>query len=257
MAQFSPNPPSFDVKYDIGRPPDIGAGYAAGISEAGKGLAAGLHDALSIAARNSTVDDTLQAMNKSKILSDDAYKAVAGKSLGAKEQMMGLYAGQWISDMAAQRQAALARGEAGNTIGVEHAKFLDTMSAATGKYGAPGQVAVGVAPGKGQVAPQNAQNTTAQNAPAPTLQPLPGGPPLQTDWSGTPGAPSPLGSADITNPKLVTSPQLAAVQAQRAQQQITIGQPLGGKPIPKGAITGSYKGSRGYFDPNANVFYPQ
>jgi len=155
--------------YNAGKT-DIGSGYAAGISEAGKGVAAGLHDVLDVMTQNRNTDDTLMAMKQSNILSDDAYKAIAGKSLGAKQQMLGLYAGQWIADQAAARQAALARGEAGNKITVQHAGFLDQMAAASGKYGPPGQIAAGVTPQKAIVTPQQpvrrAQPVTTQRPPA-------------------------------------------------------------------------------------------
>jgi hypothetical protein len=74
------------------------------------------------------VDDTLAAMHQSGMLTKEQYDAVAGKSMGAKQQMVGLFASDWVNQQAQERALALKRGEAANTIGVEHAKLLDTVN---------------------------------------------------------------------------------------------------------------------------------
>jgi len=170
---------SYDVKL-----PDIGSGYAAGITQAGKGIAAGLHDVLDVATQNRNATDTLQAMHQTGILSDDAYQAVAGKSLGAKQTMLGLYAGQWIAQQAQERELNKI-GYTGQTeVATAHGKLLDTINAIQGKYGPGGQLATGVQPGKAIVSPQP-QVRRAQ----PVQQPQQ--PPQQPQLVNPSGAPTP------------------------------------------------------------------
>lgn len=204
--------PSVDIprfSYDVTMP-DIGKGYAEGIETAGKGIAAGvttgLHDYLTLSQQNRDADDTLSAMNKTGILSDDAYKAVAGKSLGAKQSMLGLYSGQWIAQMAQQRDMQKMGYGANLDIYKQHQALLDEIS----KLKAT----------RPQVLPMN----TGQQAPAPQAQP-PGNVALQGKLpigkqnltvTGAPGTLSPTGapvqsttplaSGDITRPT-GTSPQ--------------------------------------------------
>jgi hypothetical protein len=51
--------------------------------------------------------------NGNKVLSDDIYQSLMGKSLGAKQQAIGMYQGQWQANMQSQidqaRQIAIAR----------------------------------------------------------------------------------------------------------------------------------------------------
>jgi hypothetical protein len=251
--EMDPNPPSFNIQAQIPTR-DIGAGYAAGITEAGKSLAAATSGVMDVMNRNRTADDTLAAMQQNKILTTDQYNSVANKSLGAKEQMLGLYAGQWIAQQAADRQQQLQTGQGNVQIAVEHAKLLDTINAVKSGYGA----AVGVQPGKLQVTPATGPGATTTSAPV--LAPLQAGkgvPALSTAVSGTTAAPTPLGT-DVTNPQLVTSPQLAAAQAQKAQQtKLTVGPPLSGKdPVPPGGRVGSVSGQRGVLMPDGMTFRP-
>ena len=150
------------MTYDQKIPSNFGESYAAGIGAAGKSIS----DAISAIGgqylQNKDTDDTLLALNKNKILSDEEYQSVAGKSLAAKQQVLGLYAGQWIANQAESRQVALNKGQAVNTMDVEHAKLLDTIAAIQGKYGAGGSQAAGVEPGKIQMQP--AQQQTQQPA---------------------------------------------------------------------------------------------
>src|SRR5215475_13442377 len=111
--QFDPNPPTFDVKYDIGKVPDIGSGMAAGIASAGESIAKGASAAMDVMNRRQNATDMLNAMHQGGMLSDDAYSSIAGKSLGAQEQMLGMYANQWILDQANQRALSLQRGQGG------------------------------------------------------------------------------------------------------------------------------------------------
>ena len=90
MAEFE-TPPTFSgVRYDV-QPMNIGEGYAKGISQAGEGIAKGVSSVMDTMYQNRKADDTLLAMNQSGILSDKAYQAVSGKSLGAKQTMLGMY----------------------------------------------------------------------------------------------------------------------------------------------------------------------
>ena len=251
--EMDPNPPSFNIQAQIPTR-DIGAGYAAGITEAGKSLAAATAGVMDVMNRNRTADDTLAAMQQNKMLTPDQYNSVANKSLGAKESMLGMYAGQWIAQQAQQRALQQAGYQGNVQIGVEHAKLLDTINAVKSGYGA----AAGVQPGKLQVTPQTGTGATAQSAPV--LAPLQAGqgvPALSTGLSGTTAAPTPLGT-DVTNPQLVTSPQLAAAQTQKAQQtKLNVGPPLSGKdPVPPGGRVGSVSGQRGVLMPDGVTFRP-
>lgn len=251
--EMDPNPPSFNIPFSV-PPMNIGAGYAEGIEQAGKSVAGAVGGVFDVMNRNRTVNDTLQAMNQNGILSNDAYQSVAGKSLGAKEQMMGMYAGQWIAQQAQNRELQKL-GYTGNVqVGVEHAKLLDTINAVKSGYGA----AAGVQPGKLQLGAQG-QSGAAGAPAAPVLQPLAGqgAPPLSNALSGTTANPTPLGSAGITNPQLVNSPQLQASMAARAAQPVTVVKPLGPKDtIPNNWQHGTFKGQQGFFDPVKTEFHP-
>jgi hypothetical protein len=223
--------PSFNIPFSVA-PTDIGSGYAAGITQAGKSLSEAIGAVSDIAKQNVDANDTLAAMHQSGILKPEEYQAVMGKSLGAKQQMLGLYAGQWIADQAARRQAGLQTGQGDVQIRVEHAKLLDTINAVKSGYGQ----AAGVNVGKLPINQQQTQVPTAQ--PVQKAQPLTPGQQL----AGVPGQPTPLGSPDITNP-------LAA--------GVIIGTPLAGKdPIPPGSKTATLRGQRGYLMSDGRTFRP-
>jgi hypothetical protein len=152
-----------DEQYSQKIPSNFGESYAAGIGAAGKSIS----DAISAIGgqylQNKDTDDTLLALNKNKILSDEEYQSVAGKSLAAKQQVLGLYAGQWIANQAESRQVALNKGQAINTMDIEHAKLLDTIAAIQGKYGAGGPRAVGVEPDKTPIQPTQPTQPTQPN----------------------------------------------------------------------------------------------
>jgi hypothetical protein len=250
--EMDPNPPSFNIPYSV-PPMNIGEGYAKGITAAGESLSKATSSVFDVMNRNRTADDMLTTMQSSGMLSPEAYKAVAGKSLGAKESMVGLYAGQWIADQAEKRSQALQMGKSTADIATAHAQVLEAYDAI--KKGYP-QVA-GIQPGKLQVTPQTGPGATAQSAPAlAPLQPGQGVPALSTGLSGTPAAPTPLGT-NVTNPPVVTSPQLAAAQTQKAQQtKLTVGPPLGKEPVPPGGRLGTVNGQRGVLLPDGVTFRP-
>jgi hypothetical protein len=227
--------PSFNIPFSVA-PTDIGSGYAAGISQAGKSLAEAIGAVSDIAKQNVDANDTLAAMHQSGILKPEEYQAVMGKSLGAKQQMLGLYAGQWIADQAARRQAGLQTGQGDVQIHVEHAKLLDTIQAVKSGYGQAAGVNVGKLPVQ--------QNQANQNQAVPTAQPVLRAQPLTPgqQLAGTPAQPTPLGSGDIYNP-------LAA--------GVIIGTPLAGKdPIPPGSKTATLRGQRGYVMSDGRTFRP-
>ena len=145
-------------------PSNFGEAYAAGIGAAGKSLT----DAISAVGgeylQNRQADDTLKAMNQNKILSDDEYQSVVGKSLGTKQTMLGMYAGQWLADQAQNRAVALQKGQYSGQIDVEHQKLLDTIAAVSGKYGPQGPQAAGVNP-KQQILTQQPAPTTQTTTP--------------------------------------------------------------------------------------------
>jgi hypothetical protein len=230
--------PTFSGAFDV-KPMDIGSGYAAGITEAGKSIAGAIGGIADIAKQNIDTNDTLTAMKQGGILKDDEYQAVMGKSLGAKQQMLGLYAGQYIADQAERRSVALQKGQSVADIQTEHAKLLDMIQAVKSGYGTAAGVNVGKLPATPAVA--------APRTP-PTANPVNVTP---TKLAGTPAAPTPLGSGNIYNP-----PAAAAV-APTAKTQLTVGPPLAGTDqIPAGARRGSVNGQPGFLMPDGITFRP-
>jgi hypothetical protein len=224
--------PSFNIPYSVPLT-DIGSGYAKGIETAGKSLSEAIGTVADIGKQNVDANDTLTAMHQTGILSPEEYQAVMGKSLGAKQSMVGLYAGQWIADQAARRSQALQMGKSAADVATEHAKLLDTIDAVKKGYG----LAAGVNTGKLPTAP--AAKTVVPTAPA--VQPAQPVSPAEK-LAGVPGQPTPLGSPDITNP-------LAA--------GVIIGTPLAGKdPIPPGSKTATLRGQRGYLMSDGRTFRP-
>jgi hypothetical protein len=225
--------PSFNIPYSVPLT-DIGSGYAKGIETAGKSLSEAIGTVADIGKQNVDANDTLAALQQTGILKPEEYQAVMGKSLGAKQSMVGLYAGQWIADQAARRSQALQLGKSTADIATEHAKLLDTIQAVKSGYGQ----AAGVNVGK---LPINQQPNQQVVPTAPAVQPAQPVSPAEK-LAGVPGQPTPLGSPDITNP-------LAA--------GVIIGAPLAGKdPIPPGSKTATLRGQRGYVMPDGRTFRP-
>jgi hypothetical protein len=185
-----------------------------------------------IGKQNVDANDTLTALHQTGILSPEEYQAVMNKSLGAKQSMIGLYAGQWIADQAQRRALGLQTGKGAVDVATEHAKLLDTMRAVQQGYGAAAGVNVGKLP----------IQAPAQNRPVPTAPAVQPAQPLTPgqQLAGTPAQPTPLGSGDIYNP---------------LQAGVIIGAPLGGKdPIPPGSVKGKLRGQTGYFMPDNRTF---
>jgi hypothetical protein len=126
MSEYLPAP-QFNLTYDV-KPTDIGSGYAAGITQAGKSLAEAIGSVSQTYTQNRNADDMLTAMQANKMITPDEYEAVAGKSLGAKQQLLGMYATEYASQQAQQRALALQKGTGAVDIGVAHAKLLDTIT---------------------------------------------------------------------------------------------------------------------------------
>lgn len=87
-------------------PTDIGSGYAAGISSAGKSIAGAISGIMGgvdaagnvthgILEQNSTVNDMLGFLKDQGTLSTDAYNNIMGKGLGARQQVVGAMFGQF------------------------------------------------------------------------------------------------------------------------------------------------------------------
>jgi hypothetical protein len=229
MSEALPAPP-FSGAFDV-KPTEIGAGYAAGITSAGKSGAEAITGISDIAKQNIDSNDTLAAMKQGGILKPEEYESVMGKSLGAKQQMVGLYAGQYIADQAERRAAALQSGKAAGDIATEHAKLLDMITAVKSGYGG----AVGVQPGKLPITP-------APKPTVPTVQPVQ---PATPNLAGTPQNPTPLGSGNIYNPPAAVAPPPTT--------KLTIGPPLSGKdPVPTGGKVGTLRGQNGVLMPDGS-----
>jgi hypothetical protein len=153
--------PSFNIPYSVPLT-DIGSGYAKGIETAGKSLSEAIGSVSQTYTQNRDADDMLTAMQANKMITPEEYEAVAGKSLGAKQQLLGMYATQYASQQAQQRALALQKGAGAVDIGVAHAKLLDTITQL--KAGNPITGDVKKMPYTG------AQTTTTTTAPAPGTQ---------------------------------------------------------------------------------------
>jgi hypothetical protein len=160
--------PQFQVQipaYTYNTPPiDIGSGYAQGIASAGKSIAGAISGVMGgvdasgqyqpgILEQSNTSRDMLSTLNQmknpdgSKVLPDDIYQSTIGKSLGAQQSLVGLYAGQYIENQAAARQVALEQGKGAVDVQTAHQKLLDTYQMIkTG--GTAGAAATGVKPGQ-------------------------------------------------------------------------------------------------------------
>lgn len=236
--EMSPNPPDFSgVRYTAGMA-DVGGAFAHGMQAgqaAGESIGKGITTAADIMNRRSTATDTLNAMHGTGMLSDDAYKAIAGKSLGAQESMIGMYANQWIAQQA-QSRALQQQGYGANLdVWKQHQALLDEINKL--KETRP------------QTLPMQQSNQQPQT-PAPQAQPvqpmvsqqnLPIGQQNLT-VSGIPGVAAPLGSGNITNPVA-------------AQPQYRIGAPFkSGEATPSGAKIGrDAQGNPGLLVPDANA----
>jgi hypothetical protein len=235
--------PSFPGGYTV-PPMDIGSGYAAGISQAGKSIAAAIGSVADIAKQNADTNDTITAMHQTGILSPEQYQAVMGKSLGAKQTMVGLYAGQWLADEAAKR----AVGQVG---GSEHAKLAQQIAAIRAGYG---QI-VGIPPGK-QIIPAQQPNQQVPTAPAVNrAQPVDTAAQAATQnqqWIGAPGQPSPLAtSGNIYNP-------IAAAQPNAPGTRYMIGAPMAPteKVTPGSRMVTMAGGKRGILQPDGITIRP-
>jgi hypothetical protein len=240
MSDPLPAPSFGSLGFNVA-PMNIGEGYAQGITEAGKAAASTIGAVSDIAKQNMDANDTLTAMKEGNILPQDAYESVMGKSLGAKQQMLGLYAGQYIANQAARRAQDLQMGKSSADIHTEHAKLIDTMRAVQSGYGA----AVGVQPGKMPVQPNQppprAQPANVQVQPKSALGPV-------TVIAPNP-AMQPLGSGNIYNPP--------AMQPPAQTKPLTIGPPMGAKDvIPQGAQPVTVRGQKGFLLPDGTTFRP-
>ena len=162
--------PSFNLTYNI-PPTDIGSGYAAGITQAGQSISGAISGLLGgvnpktgeiqqgIYGQNRTADDVLASMKESGMLSEEAYKSIAGKSVGAKQMMMGQFMSQFLEQQKQERAIALAKAQGAVEVGTAHAKLQDVIQATRQGYNAdPGKI-----PYRSNV--QTNQNQTVQNPP--------------------------------------------------------------------------------------------
>lgn len=131
--------PAFNLQYNTPLT-DIGKGYAEGITKAGESIAGAIGNVLGgginpktgeiqqgIYGQNRTADDILSTMHENKILSDEAYKSIAGKSLGAKQTMMGQFWSQYEEQQKQERAIALEKVKGAVDIGTAHAKTQDLL----------------------------------------------------------------------------------------------------------------------------------
>jgi hypothetical protein len=184
--------------YDIGKVPDIGEGYAKGITAAGEGISKGVTSALDVMNRSQAAHDTLDAMLGGKMLSPEAYAAIKGKSLTAQEGMIGMYANQWIRQQ--KQQMELQKLGYGGAVDVAKQaatikQYQDLGLLPPGADPKKVQLNNGAGSGAGATTPVQPQLTGPQG---PMTAPTVPQNVLQTTQNVAAG---PLGSgADITNP---------------------------------------------------------
>ena len=228
-----PQNPVTAIGYSQTPPSNFGMAYAQGIQNAGSALADAVKGTGDIMARNQSANDMLSALGQMKdpsgnpIIADEDFQKIMGKSLGAKESLVGLYAGQYIADQAARRQVALQTGKGNVDIAVEHAKNLDLYN-------------LGVNRSKYPVGPPRAQpaNPPPQQPKLPPIGP-------STVYTPPPVV-QPLGSGNITNP-VANQPS--------PDTDITIGAPLGpNEPHPTTGLVKGPDGTVGVIQ--GNVFRP-
>ena len=230
----NPQNPVSAIGYSQVPPSNFGESYAAGIEQAGKALSAAIQGTGDIVQRNQSANDMLSALGKMKdssgnpLIPDEDFKAVMSKSLGAKESLVGLYAGQYIANQAAARQQALQVGKGAVDINVKHNELLDAYNLGLnrGKYPVnPQQPAPKAQPAQPSAAKLPPMGPVTTIAPVPSQQPL--------------------GSGNITNPTIQPD----------QNTDIQIGAPLGpNEPHP---TTGLVKGPDGTIGViQGNVFRP-
>jgi hypothetical protein len=127
MSDPLPAPDFARTQFNVS-PTDIGSGYAAGITQADQSVAQAIGSVSQVYTQNRNADDMLTAMQTNKMITPDEYEAVAGKSLGAKQQLLGMYATEYAAQQAQARALAQQRGGGAVDIGVAHAKLLDTIN---------------------------------------------------------------------------------------------------------------------------------
>ena len=129
MAEYMPAP-SFNFGYTAGTM-DLGKDYALGMeagTKAGESLGKGITQAADVMNRRQAAGDTLTAMQKSGMLRADQYAAIAGKSLGAQETMIGMYANQWIAQQAQARELQKLGYGANLEVWKQHQALLDEIA---------------------------------------------------------------------------------------------------------------------------------
>jgi hypothetical protein len=103
--------PQFNIPYNV-TVPNVGAGYAAGITQAGSSIANAITNVADIYNQNQSANDTLSQLALMKdasgnpIIPPDEYQSLMTKSLGAKHEMIGLLVGRFQQQYQAQLEQA-------------------------------------------------------------------------------------------------------------------------------------------------------
>ena len=135
MAAALPQEPAFNLTYS--QPSiDIGSGYAKGIGQAGASIADSIKNVSDIYQQNSEANDVLQQFSQMKdssgnpILSEEDYKSLMQKGLGAKHAFMGellaRFHGQYQSQLDAAKQIQIAQATAATQAPYRMAEIAKT-----------------------------------------------------------------------------------------------------------------------------------
>lgn len=217
---------------------DLGKDFTGGLQAGtalGKDVGEGISAALGVATRSQAAHDTLDAMAQNKILSADAYASIKGKSLTAQEQLIGMYANQWIAQQAQQRELQKIAYTGQVQVATEAGMTAEKLKMIQAGY--PGLA--GVKPGSLPITVGSGASGGSSVAPPPSL------PAGVAPLGGTTANPTPLAQVDITNP--------------RSQQpaQLKIGAPVGGNAQhPPNWQLKSVRGQPGYMEPDGLTFHP-
>lgn len=88
-------------------PMDMGNALSGALASAGDSISKGVDYMTNLKMRSDAASDTLQALHSNGTIDQKTYESVAGKALGAREAMVGMYTAKALADQAAGRQEGL------------------------------------------------------------------------------------------------------------------------------------------------------
>jgi hypothetical protein len=184
MSDPLPAPDFARLNFNVS-PTDIGSGYAAGITSAGKSLAGAISSVMGginpqtglaeegILDQKKSSEQQLGMMKDMGLIPQDIYEKMMTSNLGAQQKAIGMYTSKFTSDLAAAREkaeqaAAMARQQVSESGAMARTQVTQAGEAARAKAAADAAAAAAAAKKPGLVLPA----PPAQNQQVP----YPGGP---------------------------------------------------------------------------------